>query len=89
MGAREKIGSVLDLHSCYGVYNGFVLTKTGSLLGAIELSGRTQGETAEAPVVFHLPGSARVLAHHGRLKVAAWPGAARTISVTPRGPRVG
>lgn len=40
MGAREKIGSVLDLHSCYGVYNGFVLTKTGSLLGAIELSGR-------------------------------------------------
>lgn len=40
MGAREKIGSVLDLHTCYGVYNGFVLTKTGSLLGAIELSGR-------------------------------------------------
>jgi type IV secretion system protein VirB4 len=40
MGAREKIGSVLDLHTCYGVYNGFVLTKTGSLIGAIELSGR-------------------------------------------------
>jgi type IV secretion system protein VirB4 len=40
MGARDKIGSVLDLHSCYGIYNGFVLTKTGSLMGAIELSGR-------------------------------------------------
>jgi type IV secretion system protein VirB4 len=40
MGAREKIGSVLDLHTCYGIHDGFVLTKTGSLLGAIELSGR-------------------------------------------------
>ncbi|MCM5681881.1 hypothetical protein M8A51_20325 [Schlegelella sp. S2-27] len=40
MGAREKIGTVLDLHTCYGVYNGFVLTKTGSLIGAIELTGR-------------------------------------------------
>jgi type IV secretion system protein VirB4 len=40
MGARDKIGSVLDLHTAYGVYNGFVLTKTGSLIGAIELSGR-------------------------------------------------
>jgi len=47
MGAREKIGSVLDLHSCYGVFNGFVLTKTGSLIGAIELSGRDPDGMAE------------------------------------------
>jgi type IV secretion system protein VirB4 len=40
MGARDKIGSVLDLHTCFGVHDGFVLTKTGSLIGAIELSGR-------------------------------------------------
>jgi type IV secretion system protein VirB4 len=40
MGAREKIGSVLDLHTCFGIHDGFVLTKTGSLMGAIELSGR-------------------------------------------------
>lgn len=40
MGARDKIGSVMDLHTCYGVHENFVLTKNGSLLGAIELSGR-------------------------------------------------
>jgi type IV secretion system protein VirB4 len=40
MGARDKIGSVLDLHTSWGVHDGFVLTKKGSLIGAIELSGR-------------------------------------------------
>jgi type IV secretion system protein VirB4 len=40
VGAREKLGSVLDLHNCYGIHDGFVLTKTGSLIGAIELTGR-------------------------------------------------
>jgi hypothetical protein len=40
MGARDKIGSVLDLHTCWGIHDGFVLTKKGSLIGAIELSGR-------------------------------------------------
>lgn len=39
------------------------------------LAFRTQGESAEAPVVFHLPESTRVLAQHGQLRVAAWPGA--------------
>ena len=40
MGARDKIGSVLDLHTCWGMHDGFVLTQKGSLIGAIELSGR-------------------------------------------------
>lgn len=40
MGARDTPGSVLDLHTCWGVHDGFVLTKKGSLIGAIELSGR-------------------------------------------------
>lgn len=47
MGAHEKTGAVLDLHSCYGVYNDFVLTKNGALLGAIELSGRDPDGMAE------------------------------------------
>jgi type IV secretion system protein VirB4 len=71
MGARDKIGSVLDLHTCYGVYDGFVLTKTGSLIGAIELSGRDPD--AMAPVdLLGMTEIARVI--YGRLP--------RNVSVT-------
>ena len=51
----------------------FEVERDGTLPAGLAI--RTQGESAEAPVVFHLPESARVLARHGRLKVAAWPGA--------------
>ena len=43
LNTRNKQGrrtTITDLHSVYGLFESFILTKSGSLIGGLELSGR-------------------------------------------------
>ena len=40
MSGKNSGGFITDIHDEYGVYDNYLLTKYGSLIGAIELSGR-------------------------------------------------
>lgn len=38
--AKHRKGYITDLHKAFGIFNNFILTKYGSIICGIELSGR-------------------------------------------------